>query len=203
MNRIALRWLFLLAASLAAARCPALACDACRTQAAPLPGGFSGNSLYRIGGTWTDDAGRGFSLGELRGHPVVLAMIFTRCSGACPITVAEMRELQGSLPAALRTRVRFVLASFDSAGDTPAVLHAYRGRMGLGDAAWILLHGEPDGVRELAAALGVSYTDEGNGQFVHSSEVTVLNPEGEIVYQTPSLSGGLAAARRAVAAAAP
>lgn len=192
--------LLLALAALAAALPPAKADPAPACCAGCRPAALSPRSLYQLGGAWTDDAGRPFRLADLRGHPVVLAMIFTRCAGICPATVADMSRLRADLPAGLRARSRFVLASFDSAGDTPAVLRAYRARMGLNDPGWILLRAGPEAVRDLAAALGVSYTERGRGQFVHSSQVTVLDAEGDIVWQRPSLGGALREAARAIAA---
>jgi protein SCO1/2 len=43
-------------------------------------------------------------------------------------------------------------------------------------------------VRELAALLGVIYREDANGSFAHSNVITVLNAEGEIVYQQPGLN---------------
>jgi protein SCO1/2 len=42
-------------------------------------------------------------------------------------------------------------------------------------------------VRQLAAALGIRYKQDSNGDFSHSNVVTVLNPTGEILYQQVGL----------------
>ncbi|MFO1488486.1 MAG: hypothetical protein U1F65_08410 [Verrucomicrobiota bacterium] len=43
-------------------------------------------------------------------------------------------------------------------------------------------------VRELAALLGVNFRKDANGQFAHSNLITVLNAEGEIIFQQPGLN---------------
>ena len=72
--------------------------------------------------------------------------------------------------------------------DTPTALPAYRVEHKLGAANWTLLRGEPDDVRELAALLGVIYKQDANGDFAHSNLITVLNAEGEIIFQQPGVN---------------
>jgi protein SCO1/2 len=151
---------------------------------------LSSTSLYQLDATFTDDRGQSFSLGQLRGRPVVLTMFFASCGYACPLLVTDMQAIRAQLPAELRDRAALVLVSFDTARDTPAALAKYRAERGL-DAGWTLLHGEDDAVRELAALLGVKYKQEADGMFAHSNLVTVLNAGGEVVHQRTGLKGGL------------
>jgi len=174
--------------------------DAC--CAAMEASAFSKDSIYQLDARFTDDSGRPFALGELRGRPVVLDMFFASCGYACPLTVTDMLAIQGRLPAALRGKTVFVLVSFDVARDTTEALARYRAQRGL-DAQWILLRGDDDSVRELAALLGVKYKQEADGAFSHSNLLTILNPAGEIVHQRTGLQGGLDEAAAALAAATP
>ena len=176
--------------------------DACCSQPVPGAAAFSRESLYQIETKFTDDAGQSFTLGQLRGRPVVLTMFFASCGYACPLLVTDMQAIRAQLPAAVRDKAAFVLVSFDTGRDTPAALRKYRTERGL-DAGWTLLHGDDDPVRELAALLGVKYKQEADGMFSHSNLVTILNAEGEIVHQRTGLRGGLPEAARAVVALAP
>ena len=162
--------------------------DACCAAMAAQP--FSRTSIYQLDGKFTDDAGRPFALGELRGRVVVLDLFFASCGYACPLTVTDMQAIRDRLPADVRERAAFVLVSFDAARDTPAVLAQYRAQRAL-DRQWVLLHGEDDAVRELAALVGVKYKQEADGAFSHSNLLTILNPAGEIAHQRIGLSGGL------------
>lgn len=157
------------------------------------PASFTRESLYQLDATFTRDDGTPFSLAQLRGKPVLVAMFFSSCNYACPMLVADLTRIQAALPPALRDEVAVVLVSFDVARDTPAVLKKYRDDRLLG-AAWTLLHGDSDAVAELAALLGVKFKQESDGQFAHSNLITVLNREGEIVHQRAGLQGGLAEA---------
>jgi protein SCO1 len=165
-----------------------------------IPTGVSGTSIYQLGGSWIDDGGRAVNLDIFRGRPVVLAMFFTGCSNACPLTVAEMVRIRAALPMEIRSVTVFVLVSFDSENDGPAALRAYREEYRLDPAGWSLLNGPPDDVRALAMVLGVQYTKTGPGQFSHSSAISVLNDRGEIVFQaSPSENAITASVVAAVA----
>ncbi len=177
--------------------------DAPRACCAPQEtSAFSRNSIYQLDARFTDDAGRPFALGALRGRPVVLSLFFASCGYACPLLVTDMQALRERLPAAVRAQARFVLVSFDVARDTPSALARYRAQRQL-DGQWILLHGDNEAVRELAALLGVKYQQEADGAFSHSNLLTCLNPEGAVSHQRRGLRGGLDAAAAALAAAGP
>ncbi len=173
-------------------------------QASPPAGrageaALSGRSVYQVGGRWTDDLGRAVDLSEFRGRPVVIAMFFTRCGYACPMTVGEMQRIREALSPAARERTAFVLVSFDSDGDRPAALREYRDKYRLDPAGWSLLNGAADDVRGLAMVLGVQYAQTPAGLFSHSSLITVLDSEGQIAFQAaPADSGTTAGALAAV-----
>ncbi len=178
------------------------ACPHCDPAApAEKAGSFTRNSIYQLDAWFTKDTGEAFALGELRGRPVVLDMFFASCGYACPLQVSDMQAIRAKLPADVRNRAVFVLVSFDVARDTPAALAKYRTQRAL-DGSWVLLHGNDDDVRELAALLGVKYKQEADGAFSHSNILTILNPAGEIVHQRIGLKGGLDEAAAALVAAA-
>ncbi|QYM78780.1 SCO family protein [Horticoccus luteus] len=184
---------------------PLTAAPACCAPDSPSPAvappaAFTNESIYQLDGHFTDDSGRPFALGSLRGRTVVLDMFFASCGYACPLTVTDMLGLQNGLPADRREHVAFVLVTFDVAHDTPAVLARYRAERHLGDN-WVLLRGDASTVRELAALIGEHFKQNGDGSFSHSNLLTVLNPEGEIVHQRTGLKGGLAETARALAVA--
>lgn len=161
---------------------------------------YSSSSLYQLDTAFTTDSGQPFALGSLQGRPVVLTMFFASCTYACPLIVADMSAIRAKLPADLRDRAALVLVTFDGVRDTPAALATFRAQRGL-DAQWILLHGNNDAVRELAALLGVKFKQEADGAFAHSNLITLLNPAGEIIHQRTGLKDGLDEAAAALAAA--
>lgn len=158
----------------------------CAKPQAPLA--YTDKSLYQVESTFTTDEGRQIKLSALRGKPQVVAMFFASCQYTCPITINDLKRIASAVPENLRNKIGFTLVSFDSERDTPLVLHKLRKERGLESGNWTLLRGEPDDIRELAALLGVSYRKDATGQFAHSNLITVLNAEGEIVFQQPGLN---------------
>ena len=158
--------------------------------AAPMPAAraLTEKSVYQLGNDWTNDAGQTVKLASLAGRPQVVAMFFANCQYACPLLVYQMQQIETGLPVNLRTNVGFVLVSFDPERDTVAALHNYRGQHGLDAKGWTLLRGSADSVQELAAVLGVQFKQDATGQFLHSNLITLLNSDGEIVYQKTGLN---------------
>lgn len=144
---------------------------------------FTDKSLFQTESTWTTDAGKQITLGELKGRPQVIAMFFTSCQYACPIIVNDMKRIEAALGPKVRPHVGFTLVTFDTRRDTPQALADYRAARQLSAKTWTLLRGKSDDVLELAALLGVKYKEDASGQFAHSNIITVLNAQGEIVHQ--------------------
>ncbi len=147
------------------------------TQPARAPAPLPPGSLYHLDAAWTDQQGAPRRLAELRGHLAVVTMMFTRCEYACPRIVGDLKAIEAGLPAAALEATRFALASFDADHDRPEVLGEYARTMKLPAPRWTLLHGAPAQVRELAAALEISYEPAGAG-FAHSNLIVVLDRDG-------------------------
>ena len=158
----------------------------CCRPALPL-GTPTDTSLYLLDSKWTSDVGRKIKLGALRGRPQIVAMFFAHCEYACPILVEELKVIDRMLPPEVLGKVDFLLVSIDTKRDTPEELAAFREKRQLARERWSLLRGGADDVRELAALLGVNYAEDSRGQFAHSNVITLLNAEGEIVFQHAGL----------------
>jgi protein SCO1 len=199
---------FLLLASVA---CAASAAEPAKPAAEEPPccrealelGQPTDKSVYLLDSIWTSDVGRQIKLGALRGRPQIVAMFFTNCEYACPILVGELKGIESALPPEVLSKVDFLLVSMDTKRDTPAQLADFREKRQLARERWTLLRGEADDVREFAALLGVNYMEDARGQFSHSNLITLLNAEGEIVFQHAGLKQDpallIAAIRKAAA----
>ncbi len=166
-------------------------CCASAQVSEPLSAGLTERSLYQLASVWTNDDGVAVKLSSLRGRPQIVPMFFANCAYACPLLVFQMKQIEEALPESLRNKVGFVLVSFDTERDTPAALHAYRLQHELAPDRWTLLRGSPDNVLDLAALLNVKFKKDAQGQFVHSNAITLLNPQGELIYQKLGLNTDL------------
>jgi protein SCO1/2 len=153
------------------------------TRSGPLPP----TSLHHLTEPWTDAEGTTRRLADLRGHVVVMTMMFTNCEYACPRIVADLKAIEAALPAAALGETRFVLASFDAARDLPGVLREYARAAELPAPRWTLLHAPAGTVRTLAAALGITYQPVTGGGFAHSNVIVVLDRDGVIVHRQEGL----------------
>lgn len=158
-----------------------IASDSCCTPG--MAGAISGASVYQLESEWTTQRGGRMRLSRLAGKTRVVAMFYSRCTYACPMTINDMKRIDTSIPHNLRKNVGFVLVSFDPAHDTPQALRDLADRDGLDGARWTLLTGSTHADRTLAALLGVEFEKKTDGTFTHSVQITVLNAAGEIVYK--------------------
>jgi len=154
------------------------------TEAAALPQ----SSLYQIDASWQDQADATRRPSDLRGKVVVTAMIFTHCQYACPLILADLKKMEAQLSPEVLGQVEWLLVSMDADRDTPPVLATYAEERGLDLARWTLWHGDAATVRTWAAALGVNYRKDANGNFSHTNLITVLDREGRVAYRLDGLN---------------
>lgn len=155
--------------------------------AAPM----DGMSLYQLESAWTDQDGATRTLASLKGKPQVIAMVYTNCGSACPRIVGDMKRLEAQFP-----ELGMVLVSIDPERDTPGRLKEFATGSALG-SRWTLLSGSDDAIMELAAVLGVRYRRVSDKDFMHSTIITVLDGDGNMVHRQDVL-GELEGTREAL-----
>jgi protein SCO1/2 len=150
-------------------------------------GSSAAGSVYDLDLRFTNEQDAPVALNSFAGRPVILSMIYTQCQSICPLQASNMLKIQNSLPEADREKVQFVLFSFDEA-DGSQELAAFSRKMKF-ERNWTLLGGNPNDVRELAAALGFQYRKTQDGSFSHSAVIYLLNDRGEVVFQKEGTTG--------------
>jgi cytochrome oxidase Cu insertion factor (SCO1/SenC/PrrC family) len=137
----------------------------------------------------TDQDGQMMKLADLRGYPLAVSFVFTRCGNAqmCPALAAAMRDLQLKLAReSLAEKVRLALITLDPMYDTPPRLKEYAVNRGLtaegsGGIGVLLLRPEPTQFARIMSELGVdiSFTEEGEPN--HKIELILIDREGRFV----------------------
>jgi protein SCO1/2 len=145
------------------------------------------HSLYHLTTRLTDHQGQPLMLRHLEGKVVIVAMFYTTCQYACPLTVETMKRIERKLPQELRDDLVMLMVSFDPERDDVAALARVAKERRLEAPAWRLARAAPDGVREVAAALGLKYRKLVDGEYNHSSPITVLDRRGVLLAQSQSL----------------
>lgn len=140
----------------------------------------TGDSIFNSKSLWQDSSGNEIKLGDFRGTKLIISMAFTSCTYTCPLTVAKLKEIEAALVAKGIVEFKIVLASFDPKRDKPARLAEYFKQKKLTER-WVLLAPRSDkDVRELAALLGVVYSQDMKGDFSHSNIISFLDREGVV-----------------------
>lgn len=127
-----------------------------------------------------DETGAILELATLRGRPLVISLIFTRCASVCPVTTDRLREAVVQARRALGADSFTVLTfGFDARGDTPAQLEAFARRHDLDLPGWRLASADAETTARLLEELGFSYR-AGGGGFEHVTQTTILDAEGRV-----------------------
>lgn len=145
-------------------------------------------SLYDLNSRWYDTGGKPVKVSVAKGSYAIVAMVYTGCAHACPMTLSKVKEVAAAIKKAGVKDLKFVIASFDVKNDRPERLKAYQASRGLNED-WKFISAATDSdARELAVALGISYKDLGNGDFSHSNVITLLDPSGAAIARIDSLT---------------
>ncbi|MFN8392168.1 MAG: SCO family protein [Bdellovibrionota bacterium] len=144
------------------------------------------DSIYQVDSQWTASDGRQLRLSELAGKPRLIALFYASCASACPAIVDAMQRVERDIQAG--DELGFILVTFDTDEDTPAVLAQYAAKRRLDRTKWSLLRGGEDDTRELAVLLGSKYKKLAPRSFAHSNLIALLDKDGRIVARAKSLS---------------
>lgn len=141
-----------------------------------------------------DTDGEVLTLGQLRGKPVVLSMVYTSCYQICPMTTRHLSKIVQKAQAALGDdSFTVAVVGFDTAVDTPDAMRFFGAKQGVSDQNWKLLSADPQTIKNLSRDLGFLYYPSSNG-FDHLIQATVIDAGGRVyrqvygqVFDTPML----------------
>jgi len=115
----------------------------------------------------------------IKGKSVAVDLIYTRCSGSCPLETAKLAQVQRLLGDRVGKDVFFYSISIDPEHDTPAVLKAYAEKFHAGPG-WLFLTGREEDVRLVGKKLGLtSLTDAANRDGHQPSLMIGNEPQGQ------------------------
>jgi protein SCO1/2 len=98
----------------------------------------------------------------LKGKAVAINLMYTHCSGSCPLETARMVQVQKLLGDRVGRDVFFYSITIQPERDPPKVLKAYAERFHA-KPGWLFLTGKMDDIKLIARKLGLSsLTDAGN-----------------------------------------
>jgi protein SCO1 len=153
--------------------------------AAPPP--LPGDSVYQVDARLEDPSGAATGLDRHRGAPVVISMFYGSCPHVCPLLISTIQRYERGLPEPQRARLRVLIVSIDPKRDTPAKLAEIAARHGVDGGRWTLARTDEASVRKLAAVLNIQYRELPDGEFNHSTVITLLDAEGRVMRATSSM----------------
>lgn len=129
--------------------------------------------------TLTNQEGQAVTANHLEGRWSLLFFGYTFCPDICPATLAQMRQLQGMLPAEAKERLRVVLVTVDPHRDTPEQLKKY---LAYFDPGFQGLTGSQEDIQKLASAVSIPFipadTSKENYTVDHSGNLVIIGPDG-------------------------
>lgn len=127
--------------------------------------------------TLRDQDGRLVSLRALRGRPVLLTFMDSRCTAECPVQGRQLGAILRALPAAERPTL--VVVGVNPSGDTPAsIRHAMRKWTLAGPWSWHWLRGSRAALSPVWKEYGVT-VDPSSGDIVHSLVLYLIDAHGD------------------------
>ena len=148
-----------------------------QTVEAANPNAMGGPFALKLGD------GKPFTQEQLGDGLSLMTFGYTRCTGACPRTLATFTEVDDILnQEKTRPTLRYVFVSVDTARDQGQPLLDYAQNAPL---PLIALTGSPEEVQAVAATFGVGYKpqpkkDDGSYTVRHSTDIYLVGPGGRI-----------------------
>ncbi|HYF36732.1 MAG TPA: SCO family protein [Prosthecobacter sp.] len=121
--------------------------------------------------------GKAMHLHDLKGHPVAITFIFTRCPlpDMCPLLSQKFAATAKILP----DNARLLSVSIDPDNDTPEVLAQYAARHIADGTHWRMATGTLKEITRLALACGADFWEE-QGFISHNLRTVVVDAEGKL-----------------------
>jgi protein SCO1/2 len=144
--------------------------------------GYSQAALGRALGDYRllDRTGRPVTLGELRGRPLVISLIYTSCVHTCPLVTQTLaRAVEVAREALGAESFRVASIGFDAPNDTPERMGIYAREQGVRTSDWLFLSADGATIADLTRELGFVFFRSPKG-FDHITQTTVLDREGRI-----------------------
>ena len=154
---------------------------------APMQASDRTVSLYQMHESLQSQDAKAIDLDTWRGQPVLVTMFYASCPATCPLIIDTLRAVEKKLDEPRRKEVRVLLISLDAERDTPAALRKLADERRIDTSRWALAHADAASVRRIAAALSIQYRQLPNGEFSHSTIISVLDPAGKILVQSAEL----------------
>jgi protein SCO1 len=125
----------------------------------------------------------------------LVEFMYTHCPDICPTTTLKMNQLKKELEdkGVFGDKIQFLSVSIDSYRDTPEVMKSHMSHFDIiDDGNWYFLTGDPNNIKEdqkdierLANTFQFQYRDPGDGFYVHSTFVFLVDENNKFIKKFP------------------
>ena len=121
---------------------------------------------------------------DLRGRPLVMNFIFTRCQmpEMCPASSTRMAAMQEAAAKRGLNDLQFVTITFDPEFDSPGILRKYAEGYGMDFDNFHLLTGTEELINDLLRQFGIRTIEE-NGTINHTMATLLVDAQGKVAYR--------------------
>lgn len=149
--------------------------------------------LKLSGHVFRDTLGKRVALRDFAGKPVVVNLIYTACSHACPLTVQNLaRGIEAAQDTLGEDAFAVLTIGFDSRNDHPDRMAAYDRAQDIELANWHFLSADAATVLALTEELGFIFFPAAQG-FDHLTQTTILDGDGRVFRQVYGVDPGVRA----------
>ena len=147
-----------------------------------------GASQGAIGGVLSDlvvtnSVGEALSVGDFRGKPLVLSLIYTSCHAVCPITTRHLyKAIEKARDALGADNFSVAVLGFDDRFDSPQAMQQYARKQGIDNSGWHLLSADEGTIDKLTEELGFVFFSSPNG-FDHIVQASIIDADGRVYRQ--------------------
>lgn len=130
-----------------------------------------------------DRSNREVRIGDYRGKPLLVSLIYTSCYHSCSVFTRYLGEIVEVAREALgEDAFSVVTIGFDAVNDTPARMALYASGQGIDTSNWSFLSGDVQTMQRLTDEVGFTYAASPKG-FDHMAQVSVIDASGKIYRQ--------------------
>jgi len=127
-----------------------------------------------------DSTGAPLSLGDYRGKPLVISLVYSACSSVCPPTTQHLIDAVTEAGRVFGPdRFAVLTIGFDARNDTVARMAQFASVQGIKLSNWRVASGDAATIEALLNDLGFSYRAVAGG-FDHPTQTTILDRDGKI-----------------------
>ncbi len=133
--------------------------------------------------TLRDRQGRAVKLGDYRGQPLVISLVYTSCYHICPTTTRHLAKVvRNARDVFGAPSFRVLTIGFDTPKDSPEAMRVFAKQQDVEDPGWEFLSADAATMDRLARNLGFIYFSTPKG-FDHLIQASVVDANGRIYRQ--------------------